>query len=536
MSPPPDELRRRAEAAVTTHADRPESPLSHDDVLALVHELQVHQVELELQNEELERTRQEAEALRDRYADLYDFAPIGYFTLDAAGVIREANLAGAVQLGVDRESLVGAGFATFLDPDSHPGFAAFCARVLAGGTTETWEVPFAARAGHEAWHAQLRARADAAGAAVFLRLGVTDITDRRRAEDALRESEAKYRGLVDDDITGIFISAFDGRVLDCNPAFARMFGFGSVDEARSSGVTGIYASPADRAALLDRLRRERRIEKDERFRRRRDGTMIHVVENIVGEFDAADNLVRIKGYVVDDTQRYRAEEELRRSNEELQRFAYVASHDLQEPLRTIVSFSQLLERRCRGQLGPEADEYIAFIVEGGVRMQALIRDLLQLSRIETEAQPPVSIGAGAVVADAVSTLEAPIREIGATVLIGPMPTVVADPRQLEQVFVNLIANAIKYRSPKRPPELRVSAEREGRFWRFAVEDNGIGIEEEYFDRIFVIFQRLHTREKYEGTGIGLAVVRKIVERHDGRVWVESTPGEGSTFFFTLPAA
>jgi PAS domain S-box-containing protein len=529
-------LRRQAEEALRAQPARSNGSLSHDEALALVHELQVHQIELELQNEELVRTRREAEALRDRYADLYDFAPVGYFTLDEAGAVREANLAGAVQLGVDRESLVGAGFATSLDPDSRPGFAAFCARILAGGTTGTCDVSFAARAGRGAWYAQLRGRADAAGAAVFLRLVATDITERRRAEEALRESEAKYRSLVDDDITGVFISAFDGQLLDCNPAFARMFGFPSVDEARSSGITGTYDIPAERTALLDRLRRERRIEKDERFRRRRDGTVIHVVENIVGEFDGADNLARIKGYVVDDTQRYRAEEELRRSNEELQRFAYVASHDLQEPLRTIVSFSQLLERRCRGQLGPEADEYVAFIVAGGIRMQALIRDLLRLSRIETEAQPPVAISAGAVVADAVSTLGAPIGETGATVSVGPMPTVMADPGQIEQVFVNLIGNAIKYRSPERPPEIGISAEREGRFWRFAVADNGIGIGAEYFDRIFVIFQRLHTRDEYEGTGIGLAVARKIVERHGGRIWVESTPGEGTTFLVTLPAA
>jgi PAS domain S-box-containing protein len=529
-------LRRQAEEALRAKPARSNGSLSHDEALALVHELQVHQIELELQNEELARTRREAEALRDRYADLYDFAPVGYFTLDAAGAVREANLAGAVQLGVDRESLVGAGFATFLDPDSRPGFAAFQARILAGGTTETCDVSFAARPGHGAWCAQLRGRADAAGAAVFLRLVVTDITERRRAEDTLREGEAKYRKFFDDDISGDFVSTVDGQLLDCNPAFARMFGFASVEEARSSDIMMTYEAPADREVLLDRLRRERRIESDERFRRRRDGTLIHVVENIIGEFDGAGDLVRIRGYVMDDTERHRAEEELRRSNEELQRFAYVASHDLQEPLRTIVSFSQLLERRCRGQLGPEADEYIAFIIEGGVRMQALIRDLLQLSRIETEAQPLVSIGAGAMVADAVSTLEAPIRETGATVSVGPMPTVMADPRQLEQVFVNLVGNAIKYRSPERPPEIGISAEREGRFWRFAVEDNGIGIEDEYFDRIFVIFQRLHTREEYEGTGIGLAVVRKIVERHGGTVRVESTPGEGSTFFFTLPAA
>ncbi len=229
-------------------------------------------------------------------------------------------------------------------------------------------------------------------------------------------------------------------------------------------------------------------------------------------------------------------DDLQRSNEELQRFAYVASHDLQEPLRSIISFSQLLERRYRGQLDTDADEYIAFIVEGGNRMQRLIEDLLQLSRVETKAKPLAPTDAGEVVADVLRLMETSIREAGATIEVGDLPMVMADAAQLAQVFTNLVGNALKYRRPDVPPEVRISAERAGTFWRFAVADNGIGIEAEYFDRIFVIFQRLHTRDEYEGTGIGLAVVRKIVERHGGRIRVESTPGEGSTFFFTLPAA
>jgi light-regulated signal transduction histidine kinase (bacteriophytochrome) len=214
----------------------------------------------------------------------------------------------------------------------------------------------------------------------------------------------------------------------------------------------------------------------------------------------------------------------------------VASHDLQEPLRSIVSFSQLLERRCRGQLGPDAVEYLAFIIEGGVRMQRLITDLLQLSRVETAAQPLEPTDAGEVVDGVLRSMETPIREAGATVEVGEMPTVMADADQLAQVFTNLVGNALKYRRPDVPLTVRISAGQVGKAWQFAVADNGIGIEREYYDRIFVIFQRLHTREEYEGTGIGLAVARKIVERHGGRIWVESIPGEGSTFYFTLPAA
>ena len=169
-------------------------------------------------------------------------------------------------------------------------------------------------------------------------------------------------------------------------------------------------------------------------------------------------------------------------------------------------------------------------------MQRLIEDLLQLSRVETSAKQPVPTDSEEVVADVLRLLETPIREAGATVTVEDLPTVMADAAQIAQVFTNLIGNALKYRRPDVPPEVRISAERAGRFWRFAVADNGIGIEEQYLDRIFVIFQRLHTRGEYEGTGIGLSVVRKIVERHGGTVQVESVPGEGSTFSFTLPAA
>ena len=276
--------------------------------------------------------------------------------------------------------------------------------------------------------------------------------------------------------------------------------------------------------------------------RRKDGTVLDVLlssspvdrsrpnEDVV--FNALD-ITRLR-----DSERALESymDDLQRSNEELQRFAYVASHDLQEPLRSIISFSQLLERRYRGKLDQDADEYIAFIVEGGNRMQTLILDLLQLSRVETKARPLILTDTGEVVADALRLMETPIREAGATIEVGEMPAVLADAAQLAQVFANLVGNALKYRREGVPPEVWISAERRDRMVEFAVRDNGIGIEEDYFDRIFVIFQRLHTREEYEGTGIGLAIVRKIVERHGGRVRVESVPGEGSTFFFTLPAA
>ncbi len=226
--------------------------------------------------------------------------------------------------------------------------------------------------------------------------------------------------------------------------------------------------------------------------------------------------------------------ELARSNDELQQFAYVASHDLQEPLRSIVSFVQLLERRYRGRFDEDADEMIGFIVEGGSRMQDLINDLLAFSRVSTRARAFAALSLDEAVQDAVLDLRGVIGETGADVRFGDLPTVCGDRGQLVQVFENLISNAIKFRRPDAPPEVRISAVRDLRMWHVMIADNGIGIEAEYYDRIFVIFQRLHTRDVYPGTGIGLAIVKKIVERHGGRVWVDSIPGEGSVFHITLP--
>jgi signal transduction histidine kinase len=225
--------------------------------------------------------------------------------------------------------------------------------------------------------------------------------------------------------------------------------------------------------------------------------------------------------------------ELARSNTELEQLAYVASHDLQEPLRMVSSYMQLLKKKYHGQLDAEAHEFIEFAVDGANRMQALINDLLAYSRVGMAAirlQPAASAKA---LDAALSALRLAIAESGARIEQGDLPEVVGDVAQLTQLFQNLIANAIKFRGEK-PLQIVVSAEPEDGFWRFSVQDNGIGIAPEYHERIFVMFQRLHRRSEYLGTGIGLAVCKKIVERHGGRIWVESDAGQGATFKFTLP--
>lgn len=228
-------------------------------------------------------------------------------------------------------------------------------------------------------------------------------------------------------------------------------------------------------------------------------------------------------------------DDLQHSNAELQQFAYVASHDLQEPLRMVSSYVQLLKRRYEGALDERADMYIQFAVDGAARMQGLINDLLAYSRVGTQGEAFRPVDCKKVVRQTVQNLEMTIQESQAEIRWDDLPAVHGDQGQLVQLFQNLIANAVKFRSHD-APRVQIAVTAQGPFHQFAVTDNGIGIEPEYQDRIFVIFQRLHNRDKYPGTGIGLALCKKIVERHGGHIWFESEPGRGTTFFFTLPAA
>jgi signal transduction histidine kinase len=226
--------------------------------------------------------------------------------------------------------------------------------------------------------------------------------------------------------------------------------------------------------------------------------------------------------------------ELKRSNGDLEQFAYIASHDLQEPLRMVSGFTGLLQRRYVGKLDADADEFIGFAVGGVNRMQALINDLLSYSRVGREDVAAKPVDMQLVVDQALANLQATIEERSALVSRGPLPTVLANHGMLVRVFQNLIGNALKFCKADRPI-IRIAAEQHGAEWVFSVADNGIGIEPQYRDRIFLIFQRLHQQGEYPGTGIGLAVVKRIVERNGGRIWLESEPGKGTTFFFTLPA-
>jgi signal transduction histidine kinase len=267
----------------------------------------------------------------------------------------------------------------------------------------------------------------------------------------------------------------------------------------------------------------------------------------VSEVELLESLKNVTNHMIDSvsreiTERQRAEKELKetlgelaRSNAELEQFAYVASHDLQEPLRMVSSYVQLLARRYKSKLDKDADEFIGFAVDGANRMQTLINDLLTYSRVGTKGKPFQTTDCNEVFSEALLNLSAATEESGAIITSDNLPTVMTDKTQMVQLIQNLVANAIKFRNKDRP-RIHVSSEQKNSTWVFSVSDNGIGIDSQYYERIFAIFQRLHGKTEYPGTGIGLAVCKRIVERHGGRMWVDSECGKGSRFYFTTPVS
>jgi PAS domain S-box-containing protein len=364
---------------------------------------------------------------------------------------------------------------------------------------------------------------------------ITDVTERKRADEALWESEQKFRDTVTSLDEGYYSCTLDGLVLDHNPAFNRILGIDIAKDMKGAKLPDFWQNPTDRKEYLDELMSRGFIRNYVINAKTLSNEKIVVLANSHLVKDETGRPVRIDGTYTDFTDRKRMEDELARSNKELQQFAYISSHDLQEPLRMISSFVQILEKRYKGKLDQDADEFIGYIVEGTSRMQRMIQDLLTFSRVQTRGAEFAPVDTNKVFEKTVSNLQMMTHEAGAVVTKDELPTVMGDETQLIQLFQNLIDNAIKFRRAEETPTVHISAQKKGIDWEFSVNDNGIGIDPQYFDRIFILFQRLHSREEYAGTGIGLAICMRIVERHGGRIWVESEPGKGSIFHFSLPA-
>ena len=374
---------------------------------------------------------------------------------------------------------------------------------------------------------------------------ITDISAAKAAEAALAISEARFRTIFDSINDAIFIHDLDsGAILAVNQRMLEMYGYD-----RPSDVTGLSpgqlsegAPPYDSDAAMAWLAKAKAGEPQLfEWRARGKGNRLFWVEVNLRRAAIGGGRDVILVVVRDISERKQAElvltertEALERSNADLEQFAYVASHDLREPLRMISSYMALLERRYGNRLEKDGHEFIAFAKEGAVRMDQLVQDLLEFSRVGRIADPPSATRLDTVLTNVLKVLSTVISDAEARIDVpSPLPTVVCSGNEVFLLLQNLISNAVKFHAPGRPPVIRITAERQATGWLFAVADNGIGIDEAYSDRIFKIFQRLHTRDKYEGTGIGLSICKKIVERHGGRIWVKGAPDEGAIFYFTL---
>jgi PAS domain S-box-containing protein len=486
------------------------------------------------------RVEQALRISEERYRSLTMASVQVIWTTNAAGLVAGDMPSWREFTGQSEKEIQGWGWANALHPDDRERTAAVWSKAVATCSRYDTEYRLRNKDGDYRYVVARGVPVLEAGGSIREWIGsCADITERKRAEESLRRANAYNRSLLEASLDPLVTIAPDGKITDVNKATEQVTGF-TRQELVGTDFSDYFTDPQKARASYQQVYREGSVQDYELNVRHRDGHITPVVYNASLYRDEAGNAMGVFAAARDITERKRAEEalkqysaELARSNADLQQFAYVASHDLQEPLRMVASYTQLLARRYKGKLDADADDFIAFAVDGAHRMKNLINDLLAYSRVGTRGKQFASTNCEAVLQEVIENLQTAIEESSAAVTYDPLPEVWADASQLVQVFQNLIGNALKFHG-RQPPRVHIASESQDGHWRFVVRDNGIGIEPQYLERIFVIFQRLHTHAEYPGAGMGLAIAKKIVERHGGRIWVESKRGEGSTFYFTIP--
>jgi PAS domain S-box-containing protein len=485
--------------------------------------------------------------MEGRYRGLLEAAPDAMVVVNVAGEIVLLNVQAENQFGYRRDELVGQkvkniipeGFAERLIADGTRSAADALAQQIGTGI----ELIGRRKDGSE-FPIEIMLSPLESAEGILVTAAIRDISVRRTAETHLAQMEGRYRGLLEAAPDAMVVVNVGGEIVLLNVRAEKEFGY-SRHELVGQKVKNIIPEGFAERIIADALRTTADALAQqigtgiELTGRRKDGSEFPL-EIMLSPLESADGIL-VTAAIRDITERKRAEanllqkiEELKRSNEELGNFAYIASHDLQEPLRMVASYTQLLSRRYKGKLDSEADEFIAFAVDGASRMQRLIQDLLAYSRVGTKGQELLDTSSEEALEQALLNLRGTIEETGALVTHDPLPTVLADETQLTQLFQNLVGNAIKYQAKPGVPRIHISAARNGGTqWTFSVKDNGLGIDAQYFEKIFGMFQRLHKREEFAGTGIGLAICKKIAERHGGSISVKSQLGHGSTFHFAL---
>jgi PAS domain S-box-containing protein len=501
------------------------------------------------------RVLRDAKFVHSKFGSLLESAPDGIVMVNATGRIVFTNSQADKLLGYERKELRGKLVEELLSERfrdaqvDHPGYrAAFFAEPRARAMGADLEL-YALRKDGSEFPVEISLNPFETEAGILVSGTIRDITERKRAEEVLRQSEERFRLLVEGvQEYAIFMLNPQGNVISWNKGAERIKGY-KVDEIIGKHFSCFYTPEAIAQGKPQqelRTAMEHGQMSEEGWRVRKDGHKFWTSVVITALFDKDGCLQGFAKISRDMTEAKQIEQalndkniklqenaqELARSNRDLQQFAYVASHDLQEPLRMVASFTQLLAKRYQDKLDQDAQDFIKFAVDGATRMQALISDLLAYSRVDRQEKPLKLTNCDAILEQVLVNLKLAIFDSGAVITHDPLPRMMADAAQLGQLFQNLLGNAIKFRSEK-PTRVHFSSQRDGNGWKISVQDNGIGISSEYRERVFLIFQRLHTTAEYPGTGIGLAICKKIVERHGGRIWIESPPEGGSIFSFTL---
>jgi PAS domain S-box-containing protein len=487
--------------------------------------------------------------MEGRYRGLLEAAPDAMVVVNTAGEIVLLNVQAEKQLGYHRDELVGQPVTNII-PEG------FAERLIADGTRTAAEALaqqigtgielIARRKDGSEFPIEIMLSPLESAEGILVTAAIRDISVRQAAETNLAQMEGRYRGLLEAAPDAMVVVNTAGEIVLLNVRAEKEFGY-SRDELVGQKVKNIIPEGFAERLIADALRSTADALAQqigtgiELSGRRKDGSEFPL-EMMLSPLESAEGIL-VTAAIRDITTRKAAEAdllykiaELNRSNEELGQFAYIASHDLQEPLRMVASYTQLLARQYKGKLGADADEFIGFAVDGANRMQRLIQDLLVYSRVGTKGKDLLDASSEDALQQALVNLRGAIEDSGAQVTHDPLPTVLADDMQLTQLFQNLIGNGIKYQNPGVPRVHISAAKNGGNKWTFSVKDNGLGIDPQYFGRIFGMFQRLHKREEFAGTGIGLAICKKIVERHGGSISVASQPGQGSTFSFALAAS
>ena len=498
---------------------------------------------------EISRDLSEHRESEAKYRGLLEAAPDGMVVVNQRGEIVLLNAKAEKQFEYNRDELLGQKVTNII-PEG------FAERLIADGTRTAAEALaqeigsgieiYGLRKDGSGFPIEIMLSPLESTEGILVTAAIRDITVRKQAEKNLAQMEARYRGLLEAAPDAMVVVNQRGEIVLLNVQAEKQFGYRR-DELLGQRLTNIIPEGFAERLVADALRTTAEALAQqigtgiELTGLRTDGSQFPI-EIMLSPLESSEGVL-VTAAIRDITARKAAEarlvqkvEELNRSNEELEQFAYIASHDLQEPLRMVASYTQLLSKRYKGKLDSDADQFIAFAVDGASRMQHLIQDLLAYSRVGKRGGELLDVSSEEALEQALINLRGAIEESGAVVTHDPLPRVMADADQLTQVLQNLVGNAIKYQRPGIPLiHLSVARDSEG-MWLFSIRDNGLGIDSQFFEKIFGMFQRLHKREEFAGTGMGLAICKKIVERHGGKIWVESRPGAGSTFRFTLAAS